>query len=537
MINGLRSVQRQPVHVSFSSKKSKSPMAPQLHDPSKLQFTSFDRDYLQRSWHWLHDPEIKGLMRAPGFTRNEQEQWFEGLKGRTDCRIWGVAYGGAPIGAVGLKHITPDSAEYWGYIGEKEYWNGGLGSAMLQFAFRQGRELGLHELWLTVGRNNPRAIRVYQKHGFVAADVGEHVLTMRCQLHQPDPICAEGWEVLRYNPSRKAEWNEFVRRGKNATFMFQRDYMEYHSHRFEDGSLMVFNGGHLQAVLPGNRSGDSLVSHAGLTYGGLVVNHAATLKDVLASFHALLQHLASTGIPRLLYKQIPGFYNTLPDEEINYALFLLQARLYRRDCAAVVAQQDRLRFQERRERQAKKAQRLGVRLVEESDFGRFWSEVLEPRLQSRYGVKPVHSVDEIRLLASRFPENIRQFSAYMGDMIVAGTTIYETPTVAHAQYIAVTAEGQKSGALDHLFRWLIEERYRDKRFFDMGICNEHEGRELNHGLMEWKEGFGGRTYAHDFYEIQTANFRELEPVLTGVMSRTSAVGTPAALGSSGPVES
>jgi hypothetical protein len=139
--------------------------------------------------------------------------------------------------------------------------------------------------------------------------------------------------------------------------------------------------------------------------------------------------------------------------------------------------------------------------------------VLTPRLAARHAVKPVHSVEEITLLASRFPENIRQFSVYCDDEIVAGTTIYETPTVAHAQYIAATDRGQKIGALDYLFAWLLDEFYRDKRYFDFGICNEQDGRVLNHGLQDWKEGFGGRGYAHDFYEIDTANYSKLESVL------------------------
>jgi lipid II:glycine glycyltransferase (peptidoglycan interpeptide bridge formation enzyme) len=119
-------------------------------------------------------------------------------------------------------------------------------------------------------------------------------------------------------------------------------------------------------------------------------------------------------------------------------------------------------------------------------------------------------VEEITMLASRFPAHIRQFSAYHGKRIVAGTTIYETQTVAHAQYIAVSEEGDKKGALDLLFAWLLDERYKSKCFFDFGICNEEEGRKVNHGLLAWKEGFGGRSICHDFYEICTDRYENLE---------------------------
>jgi len=320
--------------------------------------------------------------------------------------------------------------------------------------------------------------------------------------------------VERYTPARKTDWDAFVRTAKNATFLFHRDYMDYHDDRFVDHSLLIFHGKTLMGLLPANLATDStLVSHAGLTYGGLMVPHAATLLDVLHCFHALLRHLHSEGIHKLQYKRIPLFYNTLPDDEVAYALFLLEARLYRRDCAMVIPQKDRLRFQRRRRREIRQATQLGVHVVQEATFLNFWEPVLALRLTERHGRRPVHSVEEITGLMQHFPDQIKQFSAYYGGQIVAGATIYETPTVAHAQYSAVSEMGSKIGALDFLFGWLIDERYRDKIYFDFGICNENEGLSLNLGLLDWKEGFGARCYSHDFYEIAAENYVKLEPIL------------------------
>lgn len=333
------------------------------------------------------------------------------------------------------------------------------------------------------------------------------------------------FSVERYAPERKAAWDAFVGSAKNTTFLFQRDYMDYHSDRFTDHSLMVFEAGQLIGVLPANLAGEgTLVSHEGLTYGGLVVSRTATLTDVLACFHAGLRSLHEHQISKLLYKRIPSFYNTLPDDEVAYALFLLDAQLRRRDCALVVNLEDRLPFRKGRKSEISKARRFGVRVTQETCFVPFWERVLVPRLADRYGVKPVHSLEEITLLAARFPEHIKQFSAYCGDEIVAGATIYETREVAHAQYSAVTEEGRKLGALDYLFGQLIEESYKGKRFFDFGIANEQEGRALNHGLLEWKEGFGGRCCAHDFYTVTTESYVKLEPV---IQSRLASAGKPA----------
>src|SRR6185312_14851566 len=63
---------------------------------------------------------------------------------------------------------------------------------------------------------------------------------------------ARSFSVERYTASRKLEWDTFVSAAKNATFLFSRDYMDYHSDRFNDHSLMIFNGRALVAVLPAN---------------------------------------------------------------------------------------------------------------------------------------------------------------------------------------------------------------------------------------------------------------------------------------------
>lgn len=322
--------------------------------------------------------------------------------------------------------------------------------------------------------------------------------------------------VERYRPERAAEWDRFVDAGKNATFLFRRGYMDYHADRFADHSLMVRKGAELVAVLPANlRSDGTVASHQGLTYGGFVLQRDECLHGALDAIHAALQALEAAGVPTLLVKRLPRFYNTLPDDEIDYAAFLLGARLVRRDTAIVVSQQDRLPIRRGKRSQINKGRRAGVRVAEDSVFAPYWNEVLSPRLMARYGVRPVHSLEEIELLRSRFPDNIRQFSAYLEDRIVAGITIYETPTVAHVQYSAINPEGEPVSALDVLLEWLILERYAQKRFFDFGICNEEDGRALNHRLLQSKEGFGARACVHDFLEIRCADHESLGRTLAG----------------------
>ena len=92
-------------------------------------------------------------------------------------------------------------------------------------------------------------------------------------------------------------------------------------------------------------------------------------------------------------------------------------------------------------------------------------------------------------------------------------TIFETKNVAHAQYIAGNADKGSLGSVDFLYHYLLTSVFKDKRYFDFGISNENQGKNLNKGLSYWKESFGANTVIQDFYEVPTANFPLLENVL------------------------
>jgi GNAT acetyltransferase-like protein len=161
---------------------------------------------------------------------------------------------------------------------------------------------------------------------------------------------------------------------------------------------------------------------------------------------------------------------------------------------------DTPRFQERRRRGIKKAQAAGVVVRQTEDYDTFWP-VLEGNLERVHGVRPVHSLAEIRHLQRLFPQHIKLFGSYLGGRMLAGVVVFENARLAHAQYISASEEGKQLGALDVLFSSLITEHYAAKDYFDFGISTERGGLHLNAGLIEQKEGFGARAVVHDCYEL------------------------------------
>lgn len=307
--------------------------------------------------------------------------------------------------------------------------------------------------------------------------------------------------VDRFRAGEGAAWNAFVGASKNGTFLFDRGYMEYHRDRFVDHSLILrAEDGCILALLPAAEIDNELHSHAGLTYGGLVLGNATGAVHAVEMLEAIRAYLAPNGFRVLHYKTIPSIYHQQPAEEDRYALFRAGAELTRRDVLSVVPRDVRLKYQERRARGIKAATKAGVEVVETRDFTQFW-RVLEDNLRERFGVAPVHTLGEIAMLHNRFPSAIRLFEGRMGGDTEAGCVVFESDRVAHAQYISASTPGKKSNALDAVFDHLLCNVYRNKHIFDFGISNEQAGRVLNKGLIEQKEGFGARSIVHDHYTL------------------------------------
>lgn len=311
-------------------------------------------------------------------------------------------------------------------------------------------------------------------------------------------------EVFSYCKEKDAdEWNRMAATARNGSFLFDRGYMDYHADRFVDASLMIRRDGELLALLPADRRGDTLNSHGGLTYGGFVFDHRMTAPLMLEVFDRVAARLRAQGVARWLYKPSPTIYHRAPAQEDLYALFRNGARLWRRDVVSVVDMYDpaALPRQERRRRGARKAEKAGVVAGPSDDWAGFWA-VLENRLGEKYGRRPVHTLAEIRLLAGRFPDRIRLYAATSpAGEVLAGVVCYDVGPVLHAQYISATEAGRTAGAQDLLFRHLIDEAAQGRRWFSFGVSNEDDGRHLNVGLVEYKESFGARSVAQDFYEL------------------------------------
>ncbi len=309
-----------------------------------------------------------------------------------------------------------------------------------------------------------------------------------------------------YKDSDASLWDQFCSQSSNATFLHTRKVLSYHGNRFQDCSIILEHEGKIIGVMPAAQHllhKDLVVSHPGITYGGII--HAGALKGaaMIEAFNCAKRIYLDQGYFRLQYKVTPFIYHQSPLQDDLYALQRLGASRYRCDLSCCIDLASRMKVSDRRRRAFKKAVKSGIEL----DSGAYCApdlwEVLTQNLREKHDASPTHSLDEIILLSQRFPEKIKFVIARSQAKVVAGVVLFCIGPTIHAQYIASNDKGQEISALDAVFERCIEEaKDWGARYFDFGISTEAEGTILNEGLYRFKSEFGGGGVVHEFFEIK-----------------------------------
>jgi RimJ/RimL family protein N-acetyltransferase len=126
---------------------------------------------LRRLVKWFSDSRVtRFLGRTSGVSLADEERWFREYERKPDEQVFAIEVEGTHVGNVGLHKVdfTDRHAELGILIGEASLWSKGFGTdalrAILRYAFDV---LGLREVSLDVLHDNVRAVRAYEKVGFV----------------------------------------------------------------------------------------------------------------------------------------------------------------------------------------------------------------------------------------------------------------------------------------------------------------------------------------------------------------------------------
>ena len=311
----------------------------------------------------------------------------------------------------------------------------------------------------------------------------------------------KNYTVRRYTLEDYSIWNAFISTAKNATFLFHRDFMEYHADRFQDFSLLVFEGEKLVSVIPANREGDTVFSHQGLTYGGFVFYDDLVTFEIDLIIAEVILYLKENQIKEFSIKEIVSIYLNERKMETQQSLVKNGAELVEAKMNLAIDFNSNFKVSKSKLKHYNRIKSIGLSIRNEENLTDFWNKVLCPRLEQKFNVKPVHSLKEIIGLKNKFPENIYQYSVYKDEEILAGITVFKTNTVIKSQYGATTEKGEKYRALDYLYITLIDKYKSQLDFFDMGTVNDNSELGYNFGLLNQKKELGCDLFEQKYFKI------------------------------------
>ena len=306
-------------------------------------------------------------------------------------------------------------------------------------------------------------------------------------------------EIVPYSADKQSEWDSFVERSFNATFLFYRNYMDYHSDRFTDCSLMVYRDGKLISLIPANRDGDTFHSHGGLSYGGFVIGDRVGAKLMLDIFELWLTKLKQDGFDSIIYKPVPVYFHRSPCEFDIYAMFRHNFEISRREISTMVKIEG-AKIKSNRKNGYNLAKKSGLTFELSEDFDTF-VDIANERLEEKYDTKCVHTADELRLLHSRFPDNLKLHGAFLDGKMLGGSVLYLINNTLHAQYLYTNEEGRNLRTLDFMIVSILRDLYPTYDYFDFGKSTEEGGQYLNEQLIKTKEEFGGTSICYDTYRL------------------------------------
>lgn len=142
----------------------------------RVRLRALEKGDVSKFYDWVNDPEVTaGLTLYLPMSTLDEEKWFDGVQQRPqeerplaieirDGETWRLVGNCAFFDLDRVAH----AGEIGIMIGDKAAWGQGYGSETLELVLRHGfRTLNLNRVSLRVYADNLRALRAYEKAGFV----------------------------------------------------------------------------------------------------------------------------------------------------------------------------------------------------------------------------------------------------------------------------------------------------------------------------------------------------------------------------------
>ncbi len=320
--------------------------------------------------------------------------------------------------------------------------------------------------------------------------------------------------IVRYDKSWENVWDHFVKNTSlNGSFLQMRCFLNYHKNRFVDHSLIFLKGQEVVAVMPAceGDGGERLISHAGATFGGIVIGKEwAKLSEFQWILEELETYVVVEGFKELEIR-MPSWLYQSNDFHMEILDFILKNHGFN-DMFEVGFYMDLQNMDEDfekyyaplRRRKLKKAGKNGLqfKLLKNDDDKKEFYNVLEDNYR-KFETHPVHSYEEMRDLEQHcIPGNLFFYGVFLQDIMIAGSMVFDfnEKKTFHTQYLASKRDYLEYCPNEFLYTNLIKEsRKLGYRFISFGNATLEHGAVLNENLALFKESFNMESYINKTY--------------------------------------
>lgn len=320
--------------------------------------------------------------------------------------------------------------------------------------------------------------------------------------------------IKPYTSSQEDMWDDFVlNKSVNGTFLQTRNFLNYHpSERFVDASLMLYEKNRLIAVVPAceiiEGKDKIFFSHKGSTFGGIIIKKDYYVAEKVIAIVSKFDEYIKNQYQKVVLKITSDLFSTEASDLLQYALGYCGYKNYNELSTYVdlkklpndVADE----FDRNKIRNIMKCEEHSLtfrELTEDADIERFY-DLLEINL-SKYGVKPIHTVEEIKSFKNiRIPDNVKFYGVFENEVQVAGGMlfVFEQANVIHAQNLSADYRFTEYSPITYLYYRVIKQAKEDGyRFLSWGISTEEQGKVLNYGLIRNKESYGSKHQLNRVY--------------------------------------
>jgi len=298
------------------------------------------------------------------------------------------------------------------------------------------------------------------------------------------------------------EWDDFIDISINGTVFQKQKFLQYHINRqFINHSLMFYKKNALIAVFTASAVGNTLFSHPGASFGGIVYSKTS-LSDLIEVLDLIENYARKNDFNNITIIPTPFTYNN-GDESLLYALKWKGFEEKEQYYSSIIPIKNNINTQlEDIIRNKSRSKKYYDSIINENNLELVWVDNFDqfyPILENnkkKYNSKPTHSLDELNRIQSLMPNMIKLLVVKKNGIEIGGNMIFiANPNVGIIFYNMINYEfsNMQISTIQILesIKWAKEHNIK---YLDFGVSHE-AGTEHpltpKISLIKFKEEFGG----------------------------------------------